>query len=93
MSVEVRMLSVERAVRMAPRAFVDGVPCRSSKTALEIALFALATRVCVNPALTAAQTGVAPSAPSSVVSARPASPGPDLIDLLRPCASGVDGAP
>lgn len=57
--------------------------------ALEIALLALATGVCVNTAPAAAQTDVAPSAPSSVISGRPASPRPDLIDLLRPCASGV----
>ena len=85
------MLSVARAVRMAPRAVADGVPCRSSKTALEIALFALATGVCVSPVATSAQTSVPPSAPSSVVSGPPASPGPDLIDLLRPCAPGVSG--
>lgn len=85
------MPSVERAVRMVPQAVADGVPCRWSKTALEIALLALATGICVNPAPTAAQTGVSPSAPSSVVSGRPVSPRPDLIDLLRPCAPGVSG--
>jgi hypothetical protein len=47
--------------------------------------------VCVIPAPTAAQTGAAPLAPAPIVSGRPASPGSELIDLLRPCASGLGG--